>query len=88
MVDDIFKWIRSVSALNDEQLKQEIDLIKSAPRVIFWYRLCTLGRSPIVVINATQGEAGQNYAGLTGAVGTLVDKYKLRVVVDGSPNLN
>ena len=60
--------------------------IKSAPRVIFWYRLCTLGRSPIVVINATEREAGQNYAGLTGAVRTLVDKYKLRVVVDGSPN--
>jgi hypothetical protein len=29
---------------------------------------------------------GQDYAGLTGAVRTLVDKYKLRVVVDGSPN--
>ncbi len=27
MADDIFKWIRSVSALNDEQLKQEIDLV-------------------------------------------------------------
>ena len=27
MADDIFKWIRNVSALNDEQLKQEIDLV-------------------------------------------------------------
>ena len=40
--------------------------IKSAPRVIFWYRLCTLGRSPIVVISATEREAGQDYAGLLG----------------------
>jgi hypothetical protein len=27
MANDIFKWIRNVSALNDEQLKQEIDLV-------------------------------------------------------------
>jgi hypothetical protein len=27
MADDIYKWIRKVSALNDEQLKQEIDLV-------------------------------------------------------------
>jgi len=27
MADDIFKWIRNISALNDEQLKQEIDLV-------------------------------------------------------------
>jgi hypothetical protein len=62
--------------------------LKSAPRVIFWYRLFTLGRSPTVVINvnATERKVGQDYAGLTGAVRTLVDKYKLRVVVDGSPN--
>jgi hypothetical protein len=53
---------------------------------IFWYRLFTFGRSPIIVINATERKVGQEYAGLTGAVRTLVDKYKLRVVVDGSPN--
>jgi hypothetical protein len=58
----------------------------SAKRVIFWYRLFTLGRSPIVVINAAERKVGQDYAGLTGAVRTLVDDYKLRVVVDGSPN--
>jgi hypothetical protein len=29
---------------------------------------------------------GQEYASLTGAVRTLVDDYKLRVIVDGSPN--
>ena len=27
MADDIFKWIRNISALNDEQLKQETDLV-------------------------------------------------------------
>ena len=58
----------------------------SAKRVIFWYRLFTLGRSPIVVINAAERKVGQDYAGLTGAVRSLVDDYKLRVVVDGSPN--
>jgi hypothetical protein len=58
----------------------------SAKRVIFWYRLFTFGRSPIVVINAAERKVGQEYAGLTGAVRTLVDDYDLRVVVDGSPN--
>jgi hypothetical protein len=58
----------------------------SAKRVVFWYSLFTCGRSPIIVINAAERKVGQEYAGLTGAVRTLVDKYKLRVVVDGSPN--
>ena len=60
--------------------------LKPAPRIIFWYRVFTFGRSPIVIINATERKTGEDYAGLTGAVRTLVDKYKLRVVVDGSPN--
>jgi hypothetical protein len=58
----------------------------SAKRVIFWHQVFTLGRSPMVVINATEREIGHGYAGLTGAVRTLVDKYNLRVIVDGSPN--
>jgi len=58
----------------------------SARRVIFWFRIFTLGRYPIIVINATERKVGQEYASLTGAVRTLVDKYRLRVVVDGSPN--
>jgi hypothetical protein len=29
MADDIFKWIRNISSPNDEQLKQEIDLLPS-----------------------------------------------------------
>jgi hypothetical protein len=63
-----------------------MDPFKSAPKVIFWYRLFTFGRYPIIVINAAERKVGQEYAGLTGAVRTLVDDYKLRVVVDGSPN--
>jgi hypothetical protein len=55
-------------------------------RVVFWYRLFTFGHSPIIVINAAERKVGQENAGLTGAVRTLVDDYKLRVVVDGSPN--
>jgi len=58
----------------------------STSQVLFWYRLVTRGESPIVVISATEREPGQGYAGLTGAVRTLVEKLKLRVVVDGSPN--
>ena len=38
------------------------------------------------MINATERKVGQEYAGLTGAVRTLVDKYKLRVIIDSSPN--
>jgi hypothetical protein len=60
--------------------------LKAAPRVIFWYRLFTLGRSPIVVIKATERQIGQGYACLTGAVRTLVDDFKLRVIVNGLPN--
>ena len=57
----------------------------SARRVIFWHR-CFTGQSPVIVISATEREAGEKYAGLASAVRTLVDNYHLRVVVDGSPN--
>ena len=58
----------------------------SAHRVILWYRLLTLGSSPIVVLNTTERLVGEKFAGLTGAVRTLVDDYRLRVIVDASPN--
>jgi hypothetical protein len=58
----------------------------SARRVTFWYWLFTLGRKPVVVIHAAERKIGQETASLTGAVRTLVDKYGLRVIVDGSPN--
>jgi GTP-binding protein EngB required for normal cell division len=60
--------------------------LTTMPRVIFWHRLFTGGRAPIVVIKATEREPGEGYAGLTGAVRTLVDKFRLRVVVDASPS--
>ena len=58
----------------------------SAKRVIFWHRVFTLGRSPKVVITAAERNVGDNYADLTAAVRTLVEEYKLRVIVVGSPN--
>jgi hypothetical protein len=58
----------------------------SAKRLIFWYRFFTLKRSPIVVINATERTAGKDFASITGAVRILVEDYRLRVVVDVSPN--
>jgi hypothetical protein len=63
-----------------------MDPLKTAPRVIFWHRFFTLGRSPVVVLTVSERELGQEYDGLIGAVRTLVEDYKLRVVVDGSPN--
>ena len=58
----------------------------SAKRVVFWHRLFTFGRSPIIVLNALERKIGHQYADMAGAVRTLVDKYRLRVIVDGSPN--
>jgi hypothetical protein len=58
----------------------------SARRVVFWYQLFSFGNTPTIIINATERKIGQESASLTGAVRTLVDDYKLRVIVDGSPN--
>jgi hypothetical protein len=63
-----------------------MDPLKSAPRVILWHRFFTLGRSPVVVLAAFERKLGLEYADLTGAVRTLVEDYKLPVIVDGSPN--
>jgi hypothetical protein len=62
------------------------DPITTAPRVIFWYRLFTFGRSPIVIIKTTEPNKGKKCANITGGVRSLVDDYKLRVVVVGTPN--
>ena len=58
----------------------------SARRVIFWYQLFSFGNTPTIIINATERKIGQESASLTGAVRTLVDDYKLRVIIDSSPN--
>jgi hypothetical protein len=60
--------------------------IGSVARVIFWHKIFTRGQSPVVIIDAAERKVGEEYAGLTAAVRTLVDDYKLRVIVDGSPN--
>jgi hypothetical protein len=58
----------------------------SARRVVFWYQVFSFGNTPTIIINATERKIGQESASLTGAVRTLVDDYKLRVIIDGSPN--
>jgi hypothetical protein len=58
----------------------------SARRVVFWYQLFSFGNAPTIIINASERKIGQESASLTGAVRTLVDDYKLRVIIDGSPN--
>jgi hypothetical protein len=54
--------------------------------VIFWYRVFTLGRSPVVIIDAAQGKFGEQCTDLSNAVRTLVENYKLRVLVYGTTN--
>ena len=60
-----------------------MDPIYNAKQVIWWFRLFTRGRSPIIVMNVIERKDGDEYAN---AVRSLVDNYKLNVVVDGSPN--
>jgi hypothetical protein len=45
MADDIIKWIRNVTALNDEQLKQEIDLVHQSSVKAFAVKACQTSRS-------------------------------------------
>ena len=47
MADDIFKWIRNVSALNDEQLKQEIDLVHQSSIKAFARALAEVRRPEV-----------------------------------------
>lgn len=70
-----------------ELINYSFSFLRLSVRVIFWYRLFTLGRSPIVVIKAVERKNAQDYTDLISAAQTLVDDYKLRVIVDGPPNL-
>ncbi|KAI3656723.1 hypothetical protein MP638_003040 [Amoeboaphelidium occidentale] len=56
----------------------------NAARVLWWYRRLPIP-PPIAVLNATERSPGQPYADLIGAVRTLKEKFRLRVVIDGSP---
>ncbi len=57
----------------------------SAKRVIFFYKLMTLGRTPVIVLNCSERTLNKGYAELTGAVRTLTDDFKLRVIVTINP---
>lgn len=57
----------------------------AARRVIFWYYLFFRIR-PTVVISVSERPAGRAPIDLTAAVRELADSYKLRVIVDSSPN--
>jgi hypothetical protein len=58
----------------------------SANRVIFWFQIFTFGNTPTIIINVTEKNTNEEATSLTGAIRTLVDKYKLRVIIYGSPN--
>jgi hypothetical protein len=53
----------------------------SAKRVIFFYKLFALGRTPVVVLNCSERTVNEEYPRLTGAVRTLADNFNLRVIV-------
>ena len=61
------------------------DLSKNAHRVLWWYSIFFF-KPPIVLISVPERQSGRQYADLTSAVRSLVDDYRLRVIVDGSPN--
>ncbi len=59
--------------------------VGSARRVLFFYSLL-FKFPPTVVIRVPERMVGQCYADVTAAVRSLADDFKLRVIVDGSPN--
>lgn len=59
-----------------------VDPCGTEKRVVFWHRFFTRGRSPIVVVHASESNADPKYA-ITHALRTLVDDFGLRVVVEG-----
>ena len=63
------------------------DLPKNAHRVLWWYSIFFFKLPPpIVVISVPERQSGHQYADVTSAVRSLVDDYRLSVLVDGSPN--
>jgi hypothetical protein len=60
---------------------------QNAKAVVFWHIIFTFGQSPIVVIDTDDNSTAlRRYVGLTGAVRILAEKFKLRVVIIGSPD--
>ena len=59
----------------------------NAHRVLWWYSIFFFKLPPpIVLISLSERQSGYQYADVTSAVRSLVDDYRLRVIVDGSPN--
>ena len=59
----------------------------NAHRVLWWYSVFFFKLPPpIVLISVPERQSGHQYADVTSAVRSLVDDYRLRVIVDGSPN--
>ena len=62
-----------------------LDLHSNARRVIKFHQLL-FRNPPIVVISVPERGPNQEYADVSAAVRGLVDEFKLKVLVDGSPN--
>lgn len=72
--------MRAITNLSNTFQRPEASL----RRVVFWHRLFTLGKSPIVIMNLV--EHNQSYAEVSNVARSLAATYKLRVVLDTSPN--
>ena len=60
---------------------------KNAHRVLWWYSIFFFKLPPpIVLISVPERQSGHQYADITSAVRSLVDDYRVRVIVDGSLN--
>jgi hypothetical protein len=55
-----------------------------ARRTIFWYKMLSLGSSPIICINAFQRSENQKHAEIKDGAQLFIDDYKVRVVLDGN----
>jgi hypothetical protein len=55
-------------------------------RVVWWYPFFACGNRPVVVLNLAERSHAEEYAHVTGAVRVLAEEFKLRVIVDASPN--
>jgi len=63
----------------------QFDPAGSAKRVLFFYRLFCFP-SPICILSVKERKDGFGFVDLTGAVRDLREVYKLKVIVDASPN--
>jgi hypothetical protein len=62
----------------------QVGICREVP-TLFFYRLF-FRESPIIVLHADERRPGEDFASITGAVRTLSEDYKLRVLVEGKPD--